>query len=320
VYAMKKSRSGLFSVSLPVILTAAILASGCAKNSALRHAPPAVEGAAYKETVVLEQVLRVDETENKEIPALLIPVIGAAAKAGLKWLAKQGGQALHDYGAKFGASYSAKVIQADYQRAVGGGSHKYYYVFRRSLEFADSKAAEQVFGSTDLLVPGSHRATEGKYVVDAVSIPIMLETSQDKRSWRFAPPQLQKTNISAKWPYAKAVVFQAHKAKVLQLPWHKEDFKVAIAASTKLAENIDGLIAVRANEPAESLLTLKNIPSSEEWVTSDWQPAPASQNYSLEVTVVESSKMKEWIQKTADSLVKKANSEIDSRVDKALEK
>jgi hypothetical protein len=278
----------------------------------------------FVERVTLEEVA-MKESPTEEMPALLIPIAAEIAKPVLKWLAAQGIGLLKNYADAYGATYSARAIKADYVVGGAGGSHEYYFLFRRTLVFKDVAKANEILHTNELQF-GTIRFNERTNLeVDIVSVPICLQSSSDGRSIRFAPFIVPEgTNItwrdgSTNWRYATNIVFQHPKGDVLEAPWQEDKLTVAIGATFKFAQNVNGIVAAHTNTLAETLLSPKaGKATSAKWLATDWQPAPAGKAYSLEVTVVESSKLKEWVKKTAASLGKSADSAIDKEIDSAV--
>lgn len=260
-----------------------------------------------------------DAVGPESMPALLSGPLFAIGKEGLKWLAKQGGDAMNKYAENFGKTYSAKVIAADYSRSTANLVVR-AFVFKRTVVYPNKSLALRDFAN-ETLEPGTWREKpDGSVEVDAVVVPIVLLSCGFKNeSWRFIAPtdDLVAKHLLDDMP--KNVIYQARAARVLG--WDKvEKYTVAVAATVRHASSSELGVSVFTSSPAEFSIKGKDWTNDEgariqvikgKALSSDWMPAPTSEAYSLECVVVESSRMKEWITKTSKKLVEQADKKID---------
>ena len=295
------------------------------KQANLPPLAPSEENKKIRVVTTLEKV-HADSIRSEKavvgvesVPALLSGPLLAIAKEGLKWLAKQGGDAMNKYAENFGKTYSAKVIEADYRR-VSADPMLRAFVFKRTVVYPSKALASRDF-ALETLEPKTMRVKpDGSVEVDAMVVPIvLLSTGFGQQSWRFIAPTdaLVAKHLPAGMP--KAVVYQARAARVLG--WDKvEKYTVAVAATVRHSANTAAGASVFASTPAEFSVKGKDWTNEQgarvqvikgKALSSDWMPAPSSEAYSLECVVVESSRMKEWITKTSKKLVEQADKKID---------
>lgn len=320
---MKKSNLTQVVMGLCCTLLLAACQNGEGRKQA--NLPPLAPGEENEKIRVVTTLVKVpprtpaDAVGPESMPALLSGPLLAIGKEGLKWLAKQGGDAMNKYAENFGKTYSAKVIAADYSRRAANLELR-AFVFKRTIIYPSREQASGDF-VLETLEKGTVRYNDkGSVEVDAVVVPIvLLSCGFNNGSWRFIAPTDDLVAKHLRDDMPKNVIYQARSARVLG--WDKvEKYTVAVAATVRHASSSELGVSVFTSSPAEFSIKGKDWTDDQgarvqvikdKALSSDWMPAPSSEAYSLECVVVESSRMKEWITKTSKKLVEQADKKID---------
>ena len=251
------------------------------RSVALLAAVVLLAGPAWAKDHKPEEIVTVKCTpqEGKPESALLA---GLAAKLGdevigrIARLAARGGAWLvRKYSDEFDAVYSARYVD---DRFFDARIHQCR--FTRSLKFKSQQAAREDFPNAI------------DKIVKTLDLQFQVVTSNDKKTFRVVTQQLD---------------YVASKAQQIEIPFtDKDDLKVGLAYTVRFP--VPAEFSTVALSPHVTTTEVKKIDGKPQATgrlknkSSDWQPAPATGAWSIEVVVTEGSDVKEWLDKLADKL------------------
>jgi hypothetical protein len=302
---------GTATHSVVALLSSLSLSCGTWKN----NLPPVAASTATTEMpeTSIEAYEPVPIRNSVEVAPAVAAALLPVGEFALKELNKAAWSAMDKYADGYGASYSAISIASNF-----GNSNQapaaYPFVFKRTVSFNSKSEADKVLikGYKPISDP---KATPYRAVVMEVPF-VLLTTGGEHLSWRFIAvddPSLKGVALGDSFPSETS--YYARKGKALGIG-NFDKFEVGISVACRVSQTTStGGVLQFASDPATAALKgakLQNVRQPVP-IASDWLPAPQGKAYSVKCTVVESSKMKDWIKKAAENARTKGDSYIEKQ-------